>query len=162
MTDRHRQFEALLQERRCIVFKVASVYARGRENRADLAQEIAVQLWRSFGSYDPAPAGAPARVAGTFEAPVFAVLGAVIWVPMTLMLIQAGFDAGGGDYWDRAPWLAAHLLLSGLASIALVLLAYVLVRRAGHLRWLENNLAGGAVRKAEAVLQEIARFERDE
>ena len=96
------------------------------------------------------------------EAPVFAVLGAVTWVPMTLMLIQAGFDAGGGDYWDRAPWLAAHLLLSGLASIALVLLAYVLVRRAGHLRWLENNLAGGAVRKAEAVLQEIARFERDE
>ena len=162
MTDRHRQFEALLQERRCIVFKVASVYARGRENRADLAQEIAVQLWRSFGSYDPAPAGAPARVAGTFEAPVFAVLGAVIWVPMTLMLIQAGFDAGGRRLLGSRPVAGRppaaqrpRLDRAGAAGL-----------RAGpsrrHLRWLENNLAGGAVRKAEAVLQEIARFERDE
>jgi RNA polymerase sigma factor (sigma-70 family) len=35
-----------------IVFKVASIYARGAENRNDLAQEIRVQLWRSFSSYD--------------------------------------------------------------------------------------------------------------
>jgi RNA polymerase sigma-70 factor (ECF subfamily) len=56
MNDRHRQFESLLQEHRGIVFKVASIYARGREDRNDLAQEIAVQLWRSFGSYDPARA----------------------------------------------------------------------------------------------------------
>jgi RNA polymerase sigma-70 factor (ECF subfamily) len=55
MTDRQRQrqFEALLQEHRGIVFKVASVYARGGEDRNDLAQEIAVQLWRSFAGYDP-------------------------------------------------------------------------------------------------------------
>ena len=56
MTDHQRQFEALLQEHRGIVFKVASVYAHGREDRNDLAQEIAVQLWRSFASYDPARA----------------------------------------------------------------------------------------------------------
>src|SRR5690348_187310 len=56
MTDRQRQFEALLQQHRGIVFKVASVYARGREDRSDLAQEIAVQLSRSFGGYDPARA----------------------------------------------------------------------------------------------------------
>ena len=56
MTDRQRQFEALLQEHRGIVFKVASVYARGGEDRSDLAQEIAMQLWRSFGGYDPARA----------------------------------------------------------------------------------------------------------
>jgi RNA polymerase sigma-70 factor (ECF subfamily) len=53
MTDRHRQFESLLQEHRGIVFKVASLCARRRDDRSDLAQEIAVQLWRSFGSYDP-------------------------------------------------------------------------------------------------------------
>jgi RNA polymerase sigma factor (sigma-70 family) len=54
MTDRlrQRQFETLLQEYRGIVFKVARVYARGSEDRDDLAQEIATQLWRSFGSYD--------------------------------------------------------------------------------------------------------------
>ena len=62
MTDRHRQrqrqrqFETLLQEHRGIVLKVASVYARCREDRSDLAQEIAVQLWRSFGRYDAARA----------------------------------------------------------------------------------------------------------
>lgn len=58
MTDRHRQrqFETLLQEHRGIVFKVAGVYARGSEDRNDLAQEIGTQLWRSFGSYDAARA----------------------------------------------------------------------------------------------------------
>ena len=53
MTARHHQprFEGLLHEHRKIVFKVAGVYARGA-GRDDLAQEIAAQLWRSFGSYD--------------------------------------------------------------------------------------------------------------
>jgi RNA polymerase sigma factor (sigma-70 family) len=54
MIDIHgqRRFEALLQEHRKIVFKVARVYARGEEDRNDLAQEIAAQLWRSFPGYD--------------------------------------------------------------------------------------------------------------
>lgn len=94
------------------------------------------------------------------EAPVFTVLGAVIWVPMLLMLVQAEFDRWNGDYWPHAPWLAGHLVFSGGVSLALVLLVYVLIRRAGHLRWLENHFAGAAMRKAEAVLEEIARFER--
>lgn len=53
MTARHHQsrFEGLLREHRKIVLKVAGVYAHGAD-RDDLAQEIAAQLWRSFGSYD--------------------------------------------------------------------------------------------------------------
>ncbi|QWT18497.1 sigma-70 family RNA polymerase sigma factor [Bacillus sp. NP157] len=51
--ERRRRCEALLQAHRGIVFKVAAVYARHREDRQDLAQEIALQVWRSFGSYDP-------------------------------------------------------------------------------------------------------------
>lgn len=47
-----QRFEALLREHRRIVFKVASVYARDAHDRDDLAQEIAAQLWRSFGSFD--------------------------------------------------------------------------------------------------------------
>ncbi|MGH8427666.1 MAG: RNA polymerase sigma factor [Gammaproteobacteria bacterium] len=47
-----RHFAALLHEHRKIVFKVAAIYARGTEDRRDLEQEICVQLWRSFGSYD--------------------------------------------------------------------------------------------------------------
>ncbi|MGH8213949.1 MAG: RNA polymerase sigma factor [Rhodanobacteraceae bacterium] len=35
-----------------MVFKVAGAYARGAHDRDDLAQEIAAQLWRSFGSFD--------------------------------------------------------------------------------------------------------------
>lgn len=50
--ERRRAFEALLQTHRKIVFKVAAVYARGEEDRRDLAQEILLQVWRSFGAYD--------------------------------------------------------------------------------------------------------------
>lgn len=55
MTDTPAQaFDALLQRHRGIVHKVAASYARGAEDRADLAQEIAMQLWRAWPSYDPA------------------------------------------------------------------------------------------------------------
>lgn len=54
--ERQRQFEAQLHEHRGIVFKIASLYARGAEDRSDLAQEIYLQLWRSFERYDPARA----------------------------------------------------------------------------------------------------------
>ena len=53
-TDAHAEFSALLQRHAGIVFKVANSYARGAEDRADLAQEIAMQLWRAWPSYDPA------------------------------------------------------------------------------------------------------------
>jgi len=47
-----RDFETRLREHRGLIAKVASVYAFSREDRLDLAQEISVQLWRAFGSYD--------------------------------------------------------------------------------------------------------------
>jgi RNA polymerase sigma factor (sigma-70 family) len=47
-----QRFEALWREHRRIVLKVASVYARGGEERLDLVQEIGVQLWRAFAGYD--------------------------------------------------------------------------------------------------------------
>lgn len=46
-------FAALLQRHRGIVFKVANAYGRDREERADLSQEIAAQLWRAWPGYDP-------------------------------------------------------------------------------------------------------------
>ena len=48
-----RRFAALLDEHRKIVFKIANTYCRDRDDRADLAQEIAAQLWRSFPTFDP-------------------------------------------------------------------------------------------------------------
>jgi len=53
-TTRQRQadFRALLEAHRRIVLKVAGTYARHPDDRADLAQEIAAQLWRAFPGYD--------------------------------------------------------------------------------------------------------------
>lgn len=53
-TDRHDAFSELLQRHRGIVFKVANTYARLAEDRDDLAQEIAAQLWHAYPNYDPA------------------------------------------------------------------------------------------------------------
>ncbi|SRR5581483_3870872 len=50
--EQQRAFETLLQEHQRIVFKVVSVYARDPEDRRDLTQEICVQLWRSFPTFD--------------------------------------------------------------------------------------------------------------
>jgi RNA polymerase sigma-70 factor (ECF subfamily) len=46
-------FEFLLREHQRIVFKIAALYAGDAEDRRDLAQEICIQLWRSFPGYDP-------------------------------------------------------------------------------------------------------------
>ena len=46
-------FEGLLQRHRGIVFKVAHTYCHDIEDRAELAQEIATQLWRAFPSFNP-------------------------------------------------------------------------------------------------------------
>ncbi len=54
VSDRHEAFSDLLQRHRGIVFKVASTYARRPEDRDDLAQEIAAQLWHAWPKYDPA------------------------------------------------------------------------------------------------------------
>ena len=51
-SDLSQQFHELLERHRKIVFKVAGSYCRHPEDRADLAQEIAAQLWRAFPSYD--------------------------------------------------------------------------------------------------------------
>lgn len=45
------RFLALLEEHRRLIYKVASLYARG-DDRDDLAQEIVAQLWKAFPGYD--------------------------------------------------------------------------------------------------------------
>lgn len=51
--DAHREFADLLDRHRGIVLKVAGSYAANPEDRADLAQDIAAQLWRAWPSYAP-------------------------------------------------------------------------------------------------------------
>lgn len=50
--SQRERFGQLLEQHRRIVLKVANSYASLAEDRADLAQEISVQLWRAFPGYD--------------------------------------------------------------------------------------------------------------
>lgn len=50
--DLSTRFHAALERHRGIVLKVAASYCRDPHDRADLAQEIAAQLWHAFPRYD--------------------------------------------------------------------------------------------------------------
>jgi RNA polymerase sigma factor (sigma-70 family) len=53
VADRNQaDFEALLQSHRPIIFKTINTYCWRLEDREDLAQEIAAQLWRAWPKYD--------------------------------------------------------------------------------------------------------------
>lgn len=54
MDNARQRFGELLEAHRKIVFKVGNTYCRHPDDRADLTQEIATQLWRAYPSYDPA------------------------------------------------------------------------------------------------------------
>jgi hypothetical protein len=97
------------------------------------------------------------------EAPVYAVLGSVIWIPALMMLAQHAADRVGGlVLWRHLrPGTVAWLVSSVVVSLGVVVLAYVVLRKLGFRRWLEDNFAGGAIRKAESALEEIARFDQE-
>ncbi|HXM10533.1 MAG TPA: RNA polymerase sigma factor [Terriglobales bacterium] len=46
------RFQTLVDEHKKMLYKVCNSYCRNRDDREDLAQEIIVQLWRSFGTFD--------------------------------------------------------------------------------------------------------------
>jgi RNA polymerase sigma factor (sigma-70 family) len=50
--QRRQNFEELLQSHQAIVYKVTNTYCWQLDERADLAQEIVVQLWRAWPQYD--------------------------------------------------------------------------------------------------------------
>lgn len=52
MDSARERFAELLERHRGIVLKVAYSYCSHPDERADLAQEIAAQLWRAFPRYD--------------------------------------------------------------------------------------------------------------
>jgi RNA polymerase sigma factor (sigma-70 family) len=52
MTAVDTRFLELLEQHRGILYKVTNAYCREQDDRQDLAQEIALQLWRSYSRYD--------------------------------------------------------------------------------------------------------------
>jgi RNA polymerase sigma factor (sigma-70 family) len=51
-TEVQERFQDLVDEHRKVLYKICNSYCRNRDDREDLAQEIVVQLWRSFKTYD--------------------------------------------------------------------------------------------------------------
>ena len=47
-----KEFQALIEEHKKILYKICNSYCRDRHARDDLAQEILIQLWRSFDKFD--------------------------------------------------------------------------------------------------------------
>lgn len=89
------------------------------------------------------------------EAPINAVLGCFVWI-VVLWMNLAWY---GVDLWSAG--FIRWALLSGLVGIAAVMLTVWLARRLGLMRKLEDGVAGRSVQKAEAVLDEFARFEQE-
>lgn len=54
--DPRTRFSGLLEQHRGIVMKIARGYCAHPEDRLDLIQEISVQAWDAFDSFDPARA----------------------------------------------------------------------------------------------------------
>jgi RNA polymerase sigma factor (sigma-70 family) len=48
-----KDFLELIEQHKKIIFKVCNSYCKHQESRKDLAQEIVIQLWKSFRKYDP-------------------------------------------------------------------------------------------------------------
>ncbi len=51
-TELQDRFQTLVDEHKKILHKVCNSYCRDRDARDDLAQEIIIQLWRSFHKFD--------------------------------------------------------------------------------------------------------------
>ena len=89
------------------------------------------------------------------EAPVNAVLGCFVWIPVLWMnLAWYGIDLWT---WNFMPWALACSVV-GVAAVVAVVWA---MRRMGYARKIEDNSAGRSVLRAQAALDEIARFENE-
>ena len=90
----------------------------------------------------------------------FGVSGCFIWIPLLLMI----FHGLGADVWQRNPGVVGWLFVSGLISLGVVYAIITWSRRPGKeklVRNLEDSSAGRSVKRAQSLLDEIERFERE-
>lgn len=52
MEEQENQFLTVLEAHKGILYKVANAYQQNHEERADLIQEMTLQLWKSFKNYN--------------------------------------------------------------------------------------------------------------
>jgi hypothetical protein len=90
----------------------------------------------------------------------FGITGCFIWIPLMLMI----FYGLGADVWMRKPSVVGWFVLSGFISLAVLFAIVLWSRLSGKEKFaknLEDNSAGRSVSRAQKVLDEIARFERE-
>ncbi|HYJ06519.1 MAG TPA: hypothetical protein VEX43_15390 [Chthoniobacterales bacterium] len=90
----------------------------------------------------------------------FGITGCFIWIP----LILAFAYSLGADIWVRNRGAIGWLVLSGLVPAALLVGVVLWSRRPGKTklaRILEESSVGRSVNRAQALLDEIAQFERE-
>ena len=90
----------------------------------------------------------------------FGVAGCFIWIPVMLMI----FHGLGADVWVHNPDVVGWLVLSGIACFGILCGIVAWSRRPGKeklARNLEDSSAGRGVTRAQALLDEIAQFERE-
>ena len=51
--NKHKDFQKILDEHKGIIYKVAHTYCADDEDRKDLVQEIATQIWKALPTYKP-------------------------------------------------------------------------------------------------------------
>jgi hypothetical protein len=90
----------------------------------------------------------------------FGVAGCFIWIPLMLIL----FYKLGADVWVRNPGVVGWFVLSGFVCLGILYGIVRWSRRPGRetfAKSLENSSAGRSVNRAQAMLDEIARFEQE-
>jgi len=90
----------------------------------------------------------------------FGVAGCFIWIPLMLII----FYKLGADVWVRNPDVVGWLVLSGLICVGLFYGIIFWSRQPGRQKLAESlasSSAGRSVRRGQAVLDEIARFEEE-
>ncbi len=90
----------------------------------------------------------------------FGITGCVIWIPLMLMI----FYWLGADVWKRNPEVVGWFFVSALICLTFVYALIAFSRRSGRenlAKKMEDSSAGRSVRRAESLLEEIERFERD-
>ncbi len=91
--------------------------------------------------------------------PVFAVTGCFVWIPLMLVI----FKWLGADVWVKSPEVVYSFIASGFACLGIVYGIARWLRRPGReeiARRFDDDAAGRSVNRAQAVLDEIARFEK--
>ena len=90
----------------------------------------------------------------------FGITGCFSWIPLILALAYSL----GADIWLRKPEVIGWLVVSGLVPAALLVGIVLWSRRPGRAKLaknLEDGSVGRSITRAQALLEEIAQFERE-